>query len=65
MGERTDDRSGLLNLLLQGLQELAAAGRTETACQLAGQACAVLRRNDPKDWHKFNALLHRLCKKPN
>ncbi len=61
--DQTDKASALLSLLLQSLTELAAAGRAETACQLAGQACAVLRRDDPKGWQKFNALLHRLSKK--
>ncbi len=62
MSETTDDRSRLLDLLLQSLKELAAARRVEAACQLAGQACAVLRHEDPKGWQKFNALLHRLTK---
>lgn len=55
--------AGPLDLLLQSLQELAAAGRVEIACQLAGHACAVLRHDDPKGWQKFNALLHRLTKR--
>jgi hypothetical protein len=63
VSNRNEDRSGLLDLLLQSLKELAAAGHAETACQLAGQACAVLRQHDPKGWQKFNTLLHRLTKR--
>ena len=36
--QRTNDASPLIDLLLRSLKELAAAERTETACQLAGQA---------------------------
>jgi hypothetical protein len=55
-----DDR--LVEILLASLTELAAAGRVETACRLAGQACAALRRRDRKAEHRFNALLHRLSR---
>jgi hypothetical protein len=55
-------RSRLDKILLTSLQELAAAGRVETACRLAGQACAALRQSDPAAWRGFNALLHRLAK---
>lgn len=47
-------------LLIESLQALAAAGQPETACRLAGRACAALREGDPRQWRKFNALLHRL-----
>jgi hypothetical protein len=57
--DQTDEKSALLTLLLQSLNELAAAHRADTACQLAGHACAALRLHDPKGWQKFNALLHR------
>ncbi len=50
----------LADLLLVSLRELAAAGEVETACRLAGQACARLRRTDPRTTQRFNALLHRL-----
>lgn len=55
-------RSHLDEILLASLQELAAAGRVETACRLAGRACAALRQSDPAAWRGFNALLHRLTK---
>jgi hypothetical protein len=52
----------LPDLLLASLEALAAAGQADTACRLAGHACAVLRESDPRGWRKFNALLHRLSK---
>lgn len=60
-----DQRSapaGLTDLLLSSLDALAGAGEADTACRLAGQACAILRKNDPSSWWRFNALLHRLSK---
>jgi hypothetical protein len=62
--DQTERAAALVDLLLQSLKELAAAGQAEAACQLAGRACAVLRHEDPKGWQKFNALLHRLTKRP-
>jgi hypothetical protein len=38
------------------------AGRPETACRLAGQACAALRETSPAAWHAFNAFLHRFAR---
>jgi hypothetical protein len=54
--------NGLIEPLLASLEALAAAGQVETACRLAGQACAALRRSDPRGAHRFNALLHRLTR---
>jgi hypothetical protein len=54
--------SGLADLLLSSLEALAAAGQADKACRLAGHACAVLRKDDPGGWRKFNALLHRLSR---
>ncbi len=59
----TTDRADLSALLLQSLEELAAAGNVEMACRLAGQACMVLRRRDQGTEHRFNALLHRLARR--
>lgn len=56
------EQSGLSKLLLESLEELAAAGNVEMACRLAGQACMVLRRSDRDAEHRFNALLHRLAR---
>jgi hypothetical protein len=54
--------TGLADVLLDSLRQLAAAGEAEAACRLAGQACAVLRRDDVRNWRRFNALLHRLAR---
>jgi hypothetical protein len=37
------------------------AGRIETACRLAGQACAASRTSSPAAWQAFNAFLHRFA----
>jgi hypothetical protein len=50
----------LAELHLRSLEERAAAGNVEAACRLAGEACAVLRREDQRAERRFNALLHRL-----
>lgn len=52
----------LVGLLIQSLEQLAAAGEVEAACRLAGQACALLRQHDPRATQRFNALLHRLTR---
>ena len=57
-----DCSSALAEVLLASLQQLAAAGETEIACQLAGKACAILRLKDARAWSRFNALLHRLTR---
>lgn len=54
--------AGLTDLLLSSLETLAAAGQADAACRLAGHACALLRKDDPSGWRRFNALLHRLSK---
>lgn len=51
-------------ILLASLEALAATGETDTACRLAGQACAALRQHDATAWRRFNALLHRLVLRP-
>ncbi|AKJ67120.1 hypothetical protein PATSB16_07350 [Pandoraea thiooxydans] len=50
----------LCTLLLQSLAALAAADQVDTACRIAGQAHAVLRRDDGRQAQRFNSLLHRL-----
>ena len=54
----------LVSLLLASLEQLAAAGEVEVACRLAGQACALLRLDDPRSTQRFNVLLHRLSLSP-
>lgn len=60
MSEGDRPAAQLSELLLRSLEELATAGKVETACRLAGRACALLREDDPRAEHRFNALLHRL-----
>jgi hypothetical protein len=52
--------AALADLLVGSLEILAKAGQADAACRAAGTACAVLRRANPVQWRKFNALLHRL-----
>ena len=52
----------LADVLLTSLGTLAAAGRYEDACRLAGHGCAATRHNDPQTWRRLNALLHRLTR---
>lgn len=54
--------SPLADVLLSSLDALVAAGEAETACRLAGQACAALRGKDEAAWRRFNAFLHRAAK---
>lgn len=54
--------AGLTDLVISSLEALAAAGQPDAACRFAGQACAALRKDDPRSWRRFNALLHRLSK---
>ena len=51
----------LAEILLASLRDLAAAGHVESACRLAGRACAALREDSPVDWKAFNAFLHRFA----
>ncbi len=50
-------------VLLKSLEELAAAGNVEMACRLAGQACAILRRDNHGAERRFDVLLHRLTRR--
>jgi hypothetical protein len=59
-----DLQHALVSLLLTTMRQLADAGEVETACRLAGQACALLRRTDPQAMQRFNVLLHRLSLSP-
>lgn len=52
----------LIEVLLASLKALVAVGQADTACRLAGEACAVLRGRDPAGWQKFNVFLHRAAK---
>lgn len=62
---RTTNPAGttpLTAVLIASLEALAAAGHADTACRLAGQACAELRHSDPAAWQRFNVFLHRMIK---
>jgi hypothetical protein len=52
----------LVDILLASLTALALAGQTETACRLAGQACAALRQVSPPACQAFNVFLHRFAR---
>ncbi|KQU97102.1 hypothetical protein ASD12_22045 [Mesorhizobium sp. Root102] len=62
MVQQADRIEGMADILVASLELLAKAGHTDTACRLAGRACAQLRDIDARQWQKFNALLHRLSK---
>jgi hypothetical protein len=53
----------LVEILIASLQQLAIAGDVEGACRLAGQAYAATRLTNSHAEHRFNALLHRLCRR--
>lgn len=59
----TPPTARLCDILLASLKALAEAGEPETACKLAGSACAALRKGEPEQWSRFNKLLHRLSPK--
>lgn len=58
-----DSPLALTDILLTSLEALAAAGQADTACHLAGKACAALRGRDPSGWQRFNVFLHRMIKR--
>jgi hypothetical protein len=53
----------VIALLLDALRRLADVGEVDAACRIAGRACVVLRRSDPRGERRFNALLHRLTRR--
>lgn len=59
---RLDTATPLVAILLSSLDALVAAGEADTACRLAGEACAALRGRDDAGWRRFNAFLHRAAK---
>ncbi len=58
--DTVDQVAALADILVASLTALAKAGEADAACRQAGRACAVLRKTNPAQWRKFNALLHRL-----
>lgn len=51
--------SRLADILLAGLEKLSAAGETDFACRLAGQAYVALRDADWRTARRFDGFLHR------
>ena len=51
----------LAEILLESTAALAACGKTEQACRLAGRAYVALRRTDPAMARRFDVLLHRIA----
>ncbi|GAA4135444.1 hypothetical protein GCM10023067_59030 [Aminobacter aganoensis] len=49
----------LAAILLDSLGELAKTGNVESACRLAGRACARLRNAEPQMARRFDVFLHR------
>jgi uncharacterized protein (DUF2249 family) len=53
-----------VDVLIEALAELAEAGRTERASRLAAAAYAGLRRSEPEQAQRVNALMHKLILSP-
>ena len=51
----------LAEILLESTAALAACGKVEQACRLAGRAYVALRRTDPAMARRFDVLLHRMA----
>ena len=62
---RTEPLAGVTTVLIDALRALGAAGESEAACRLAGQAYAALRHEHPADAQRINALMHRLVRMPD
>ena len=55
-----DFQDNLAEILLESTAALAACGKVEQACRLAGRAYVALRRTDPAMARRFDVLLHRI-----
>lgn len=62
-GESQAVTTALVDVLLDALAALGEAGRPAAANRLAGAAYASLRRRDPEQAQRLNALMHRLVKR--
>ena len=51
----------LAEILLESTAALAACGKVDQACRLAGRAYVALRRTDPAMARRFDVLLHRMA----
>ena len=59
-GESLDNP--LAEILLESMAALAACGKAEQACRLAGRAYVALRLTDPAMARRFDVLLHRMAR---
>lgn len=64
-GETRSALATLTSVLADALRALANAGRAEEANRLAGRAYSALRREDPDQARRINALMHRLTRIPH
>jgi hypothetical protein len=55
--------SRLADILLAGLEKLSAAGETDFACRLAGQAYVASREVDCRTARRFDGFLHRASRR--
>lgn len=60
-GDSRDLTGDLLDLLLKALADLGDAGEADRANRLAADAYVRLRKRDPKQAQRINALMHRLA----
>src|SRR5690348_17869127 len=58
----TDDLRVLNRLLIRALKALGDAGESETACRLAAEAWAALRKERPSEAERLNGALHYLTR---
>src|SRR5512146_311860 len=58
----TDDLKALNRLLIRALKALGDAGESETACRLAAEAWAALRKERPGEAERLNGALHYLTR---
>lgn len=63
-GEPRPLATDLVDVLLDALPALSEAGRREQASRLAADAYARLRRRDPEQARRVDALMHRLILSP-
>lgn len=55
----------LAEILLAGVEKLSAAGETDFACRLAGQACVALRGADGRTARDFDGFRRRASRRLN
>lgn len=61
--ENVDDSLSRLNsLLIRAAKALAEEGQTDTACRIAAEAWAVLRKSRPEEAEQLNRALHYLTR---